>query len=51
VRRMFSEDDLAIMLRVRDVFDPHRRCNPGKLFPTPGRCIELHGRSLIEAHW
>ncbi|HXT36850.1 MAG TPA: FAD-linked oxidase C-terminal domain-containing protein, partial [Chloroflexota bacterium] len=51
VRRMFSDDDLEIMLRVRDVFDPHRRCNPGKLFPTPGRCIELHGRSLIEAHW
>jgi glycolate oxidase len=51
VRRMFSDDDLAMMLRVRDVFDPHRRCNPGKLFPTPGRCIELHGRSLIEAHW
>lgn len=51
VRRMFSDDDLDMMLRVRDVFDPQRRCNPGKLFPTPGRCIELHGRSLIEAHW
>jgi glycolate oxidase len=51
VRRMFTDADLEIMLRVRDVFDPHRHCNPGKLFPTPGRCIELHGRSLIEAHW
>jgi glycolate oxidase len=48
---MFSADDLAMMARVRDVFDPARRCNPGKLFPTPGRCIELQGRPLMEAHW
>jgi glycolate oxidase len=51
VRQMFTDDDLEIMDRVRRVFDPDRRCNPGKLFPTPGRCIELQGRALLEAHW
>jgi glycolate oxidase len=51
VRQMFSEADLEVMTRVRQVFDPVRRCNPGKLFPTPGRCIELQGRALVEAHW
>jgi glycolate oxidase len=51
VRQMFSETDLEVMARVREVFDPGHRCNPGKLFPTPGRCIELQGRALVEAHW
>jgi glycolate oxidase len=51
VRQMFTDDDLEIMDTVRRVFDPDRRCNPGKLFPTPGRCIELQGRALLEAHW
>jgi hypothetical protein len=23
------------------VFNPHNLCNPGKVFPTPGRCVEL----------
>ena len=32
--RIFSPDDLATMLRVRDVFDPARRFNPGKIFPS-----------------
>jgi glycolate oxidase len=30
---MYSPDDLAAMLRVRSVFDPAGRCNPGKIFP------------------
>jgi glycolate oxidase len=51
VRQMFSEEDLQMMARVRAVFDPAHRCNPGKLFPTPGRCIELQGRPLVAAHW
>lgn len=51
VHLMFSEDDRAVMEAVRRVFDPHMRCNPGKVFPTPGRCIELQGRALLDAHW
>jgi glycolate oxidase len=36
----FGPDDLALMQRVRGVFDPTGRANPGKIFPTPGVCIE-----------
>jgi len=34
MRYIFSDDDLAVMDQVRRVFDPDRRMNPGKLFPT-----------------
>ena len=42
--RMFSEDDLDVMHRVRLGFDPDSRCNPGKLFPTPRLCGERPGK-------
>jgi glycolate oxidase len=38
---IFSEDDLAVMQRVRETFNPHNLCNPGKIFPTPGRCADI----------
>jgi glycolate oxidase len=38
---VFNELDMAAMLKVRAVFNPRDLCNPGKVFPTPGRCIEL----------
>jgi glycolate oxidase len=41
---MFSEDDLAVMARVRGAFDPHGICNPGKLLPTPRLCGERPGK-------
>jgi glycolate oxidase len=37
---IFGEDDLALMRRVRGVFDPRGRANPGKIFPIAGACIE-----------
>jgi glycolate oxidase len=37
---IFGEDDLALMRRVRAVFDPDGRANPGKIFPTAGGCVE-----------
>ena len=37
---LFSEDDLAEMRRLRSVFDPRLLCNPGKVIPAPGRCVE-----------
>jgi glycolate oxidase len=30
---MYSPADLAVMHRVRSVFDPAGLCNPGKIFP------------------
>ncbi len=34
-------DDLATMGRVKTAFDPAGLANPGKIFPTPGRCREF----------
>src|SRR6476620_4192699 len=42
--RMFSDDDLATMQRVRAAFDPDGLCNPGKVFPTPRLCGERPGK-------
>ena len=41
--RMFSADDLDVMQRMRDAFDPKRLCNPGKVLPTPRLCGEVPG--------
>jgi glycolate oxidase len=41
--KMFSEEDLALMRRVRGAFDPAGLCNPGKVFPTPRLCGEVPG--------
>ena len=40
---VFSTDDLATMGRVRDVFDPKRRFNPDKIFPSGAVCGEVSG--------
>ncbi len=49
---MFTPEDLALMQRVRAVFDPRGLCNPGKVFPTPRMCGEVPGpyrRHPVEA--
>src|SRR5262245_33175348 len=38
---IFGPQDLLVMQQLRAVFDPDRRCNPGKIFPTPGACVEV----------
>lgn len=38
---MFDAPSRAAQQRVRGVFDPHLRMNPGKLFATGGDCVEL----------
>ncbi len=38
MRLIFSDDDLARMLAVRDVFNPTGLCNPGKVLPTTKTC-------------
>jgi len=37
----YSPVDLAVMGRVKTAFDPLGLANPGKVFPTPGRCKEF----------
>jgi len=38
---LFGPQDLLVMQQLRAVFDPDSRCNPGKIFPTPGGCVEV----------
>ena len=35
---LFNDDDLDVMRSVRQVFNPHELCNPGKIIPLRGRC-------------
>jgi glycolate oxidase len=35
---LFTDDDLDVMLSLRQVFNPHESCNPGKIIPLRGRC-------------
>ncbi len=39
---IFSDDSLSAMCRLREVFDPDRRANPGKVVPVHS-CREWHG--------
>jgi glycolate oxidase len=43
---LFSEDDLNLMRRVRDTFNPAGLLNPGKIFPTAKGCGEIRVRPL-----
>ncbi|MFO0808012.1 MAG: FAD-linked oxidase C-terminal domain-containing protein [Gemmataceae bacterium] len=38
--KLFTEADLAQMLRLRAAFNPDNRCSPHKIFPTAGGCVE-----------
>jgi glycolate oxidase len=38
--RLFSPEDLHMMLRLRAAFNPDNRCSPAKVLPTAGACIE-----------
>jgi glycolate oxidase subunit GlcD len=44
----FSAEDLHAACRVRDVWDPERRLNPGKLIPTHA-CLEVRAPALAMA--
>jgi glycolate oxidase len=38
--KLFSPEDLSMMLRLRSAFNPEGRCSPRKMLPTAGACIE-----------
>jgi glycolate oxidase len=38
---LFTPQDLLAMQALRAAFDPRQRCNPGKIFPAPGACVEV----------
>jgi glycolate oxidase len=39
---IFNTVDLRIMQQVREAWNPGQLFNPGKLFPLPGRCADMH---------
>src|SRR5205814_8813599 len=38
--KLFTPEDLGMMLRLRQAFNPEKRCSPAKVLPTAGACIE-----------
>ena len=38
--KLFTPDDLAMMIRLRNAFNPTNNCSPHKMLPTAGACIE-----------
>ena len=38
--KLFTPEDLGMMLRLRAAFNPDGRCSPRKMLPTAGACIE-----------
>ena len=38
MRKLFTADDLDVMGRVRDAFNPTGRLSPAKMLPTAGAC-------------
>ena len=40
--KLFSPEDLATMLKVREAFNPDGRLSPGKMLPTAGACGMEH---------
>lgn len=46
MQEMFTDDDLKQQQRVKCAFDPDHLLNPGKVYPTLHRCVEL-GRKNV----
>ena len=38
--KLFTPEDLAMMMRLRVALNPDGRCSPRKMLPTAGACIE-----------
>jgi glycolate dehydrogenase FAD-linked subunit len=48
--KLFTPEDLSMMLRLRSAFNPEGRCSPQKMLPTAGACIEqsrVHRRAAL----
>ena len=48
---IFSDEDLNWMNQVRDAMDPTGLSNPGKVFPTPGKCWTPRTGRLAAVGW
>jgi glycolate oxidase len=41
MRFVFSDEEIKAQTDIREVFNPKNLLNAGKLFPSPGRCVEI----------
>lgn len=41
MRFVFNEEEIAAQTTIRSVFNPVNLLNAGKLFPSPGKCVEI----------
>lgn len=41
MRFVFKDEEIAAQTDIREVFNPKNLLNAGKMFPTPGRCVEV----------
>ena len=41
MRFVFNEEEIRAQTDVREVFNPENLMNAGKLFPSPGKCVEV----------
>jgi glycolate oxidase len=41
MRFVFNDDEIIAQSNIREVFNPQNLLNAGKLFPSPGRCVEI----------
>jgi glycolate oxidase len=41
MRFVFNDEEIIAQTDIREVFNPHNLLNAGKLFPSPGRCVEI----------
>jgi glycolate oxidase len=48
---IFNDEDLNWMNLVKQTMDPSGLCNPGKIFPTPGKCWTPHPRRVAAVGW
>jgi glycolate oxidase len=47
----FTSADVELMRSLKLAFDPREICNPGKMFPTPGQCLELTATGSRLSGW
>ena len=41
MRFVFTDDEIKAQTDIREIFNPNNLLNAGKLFPSPGRCVEI----------
>ncbi|UFJ42703.1 FAD-binding protein [Brevibacillus humidisoli] len=46
MRFILTEEEIEAQIQIRNVFNPQDLLNPGKLFPSPSRCVEIKQSAL-----